>query len=81
MVGKNNFKKVLHRGEVVFGLFLKIIDPAVAEIIRFDSFWVLLGIQYLAFSVGVGILYNASKNIVNKLKVKLLQKFFIKIFI
>ena len=30
--------------------------------------WVSLGVQYMSFSVDVGILYNASKNIVGKLK-------------
>ena len=30
--------------------------------------WISLGVQYMSFSVDVGILYNASKNIMNKLK-------------
>ncbi len=30
--------------------------------------WVSLGVQYMAFSVDVGILYEASKNIINELK-------------
>jgi len=30
--------------------------------------WISLGVQYISFSVDVGILYNASKNIANKLK-------------
>ena len=30
--------------------------------------WISLGVQYMAFSVDVGILYEASKNIINKLK-------------
>jgi len=30
--------------------------------------WVSLGVQYMAFSVDVGILYEASKNIIKKLK-------------
>ncbi len=30
--------------------------------------WISLGVQYMSFSVDVGILYNANKNIMNKLK-------------
>ncbi len=30
--------------------------------------WISLGVQYMAFSVDVGILYEASKNIINRLK-------------
>ena len=30
--------------------------------------WVSLGVQYMSFSVDVGILYEISKTIVNKLK-------------
>jgi len=36
--------------------------------IKTANFWVSLGVQYISFSVDVGILYNASKNIVSKLK-------------
>jgi len=30
--------------------------------------WISLGVQYMSFSVDVGILYEASKNIINKFK-------------
>ena len=30
--------------------------------------WISLGVQYMSFSVDVGILYEASKNVINKLK-------------
>ena len=36
--------------------------------IKTAKFWVSLGVQYISFSVDVGILYNASKNIISKLK-------------
>ena len=39
-----------------------------ADNIKTAKSWISLGVQYMAFSVDVGILYNASKNIVNKLK-------------
>lgn len=36
--------------------------------VKTAKFWILLGIQYVAFSVDVGILYEASKNILRSLK-------------
>ncbi|MBA7475061.1 2-dehydro-3,6-dideoxy-6-sulfogluconate aldolase [subsurface metagenome] len=36
--------------------------------IKTAKFWVSLGVQYMAFSVDVGILYDIGKTIVNKLK-------------
>jgi 4-hydroxy-2-oxoheptanedioate aldolase len=39
-----------------------------ADDIKTAKFWVSLGVQYMAFSVDVGILYSASNSIVNKLK-------------
>ncbi|MBA7498420.1 5-keto-4-deoxy-D-glucarate aldolase [subsurface metagenome] len=36
--------------------------------IKTAKFWVSLGIQYIAFSVDVGILYQAGKNIINDLR-------------
>ena len=39
-----------------------------ADDIETAKSWVSLGVQYMAFSVDVGILYSASKIIVNKLK-------------
>jgi 4-hydroxy-2-oxoheptanedioate aldolase len=39
-----------------------------ADDIETAKFWVSLGVQYMAFSVDVGILYDISKTIVNKLK-------------
>jgi len=39
-----------------------------ADDIETAKYWVSLGVQYMSFSVDVGILYDISKNIVNKLK-------------
>jgi len=39
-----------------------------ADDIKTAKSWISLGVQYMAFSVDVGILYNASKNIVNEMK-------------
>ncbi len=39
-----------------------------ADDVETAKFWVSLGVQYMSFSVDVGILYNASKNIISKLK-------------
>lgn len=39
-----------------------------ADDIKTAKFWVSLGVQYMAFSVDVGILYSNSSTIVNKLK-------------
>jgi len=39
-----------------------------ADDIKTAKFWVSLGVQYMSFSVDVGILYNVSKIIMNKLK-------------
>jgi len=38
-----------------------------ADDIETAKSWISLGIQYMAFSVDVGILYNISKTIVNEL--------------
>ena len=46
----------------------KIAVGTFADDIETAKFWVLLGVQYMAFSVDVGILYDISKTIVNKLK-------------
>ena len=39
-----------------------------ADDVKTAKFWVSLGVQYMSFSVDVGILYEASKQIVEKLK-------------
>jgi len=39
-----------------------------ADDIKTAKFWVSLGVQYMSFSVDVGILYEATKQIVKKLK-------------
>ena len=39
-----------------------------ADDIKTAKFWVSLGVQYMSFSVDVGILYEVSKQIVEKLK-------------
>ena len=39
-----------------------------ADDVETAKFWISLGVQYMSFSVDVGILYNANKNIMNKLK-------------
>ena len=39
-----------------------------ADDIQTAKKWISLGIQYMSFSVDVGILYDISKTIVNKLK-------------
>jgi len=46
----------------------KIAVGTFADDIKTAKSWVSLGVQYMAFSVDVGILYNASKNIVNEMK-------------
>lgn len=46
----------------------KIAVGTFADDIETARSWVSLGVQYMAFSVDVGILYNISKTIVNKLK-------------
>jgi len=39
-----------------------------ADDVKTAKSWISLGIQYMSFSVDVGILYEASKNIINKFK-------------
>ncbi len=39
-----------------------------ADDVKIAKSWISLGIQYMSFSVDVGILYEASKNIINKFK-------------
>ncbi len=39
-----------------------------ADDVKTAKFWVSLGVQYISFSVDVGILYSVSNTIVNKLK-------------
>ncbi|MBA7536066.1 5-keto-4-deoxy-D-glucarate aldolase [subsurface metagenome] len=46
----------------------KVAAGTFADDIETAKTWISLGIQYMSFSVDVGILYNASKNIINKLK-------------
>ena len=46
----------------------KIAVGTFADDIETARTWVSLGVQYMAFSVDVGILYNISKTIANKLK-------------
>ena len=46
----------------------KIAVGTFADDVETAKFWVSLGVQYMAFSVDVGILYDISKTIVNKLK-------------
>ncbi|MGB6369449.1 MAG: aldolase/citrate lyase family protein [Atribacterota bacterium] len=46
----------------------KVTAGTFADDIETARTWISLGIQYMSFSVDVGILYNASKNIINKLK-------------
>jgi 4-hydroxy-2-oxoheptanedioate aldolase len=46
----------------------KIVVGTFADDIETARAWVSLGVQYMAFSVDVGILYNISKTIANKLK-------------
>ena len=46
----------------------KIVVGTFADDIKTAKSWVSLGVQYMAFSVDVGILYEISKTIVNKLK-------------
>ena len=48
------------RNKVAVGTFADDVETAKS--------WVSLGVQYMSFSVDVGILYNASKNIISKLK-------------
>ena len=46
----------------------KITVGTFADDVEMAKSWVSLGVQYMSFSVDVGILYEASKNIINKLK-------------
>jgi len=46
---------------------IKVAVGTFADDIDVAKSWISLGVQYMAFSVDVGILYNASKNIVNEL--------------
>ncbi len=46
----------------------KIAVGTFADDVEMAKSWVSLGVQYMSFSVDVGILYEASKNIINKLK-------------
>jgi len=46
----------------------KIAVGSFADDIQTAKKWISLGIQYMSFSVDVGILYDISKTIVNKLK-------------
>ncbi|MEA2021915.1 MAG: aldolase/citrate lyase family protein [Candidatus Caldatribacteriota bacterium] len=46
----------------------KIAVGTFADDIKTAKSWVSLGVQYMAFSVDIGILYEISKTIVNKLK-------------
>ena len=48
------------QNKVAVGTFADDIDAAKS--------WISLGVQYMAFSVDVGILYEASKNILKQLK-------------
>jgi len=45
-----------------------------ADDVKTAKSWISLGIQYMSFSVDVGILYEASKNIINKFKNQLIVK-------
>jgi len=46
----------------------KVAAGTFADDVETAKLWVSLGVQYMAFSVDVGILYDISKTIVNKLK-------------
>jgi len=46
----------------------KIAVGTFADDVKTAKFWVSLGVQYMSFSVDVGILYEASKQIIKKLK-------------
>jgi len=46
----------------------KIAVGTFADDIKTAKSWISLGVQYMAFSVDVGILYETGKNILNKLK-------------
>jgi len=46
----------------------KVATGTFADDIETAKSWVSLGVQYMSFSVDVGILYDISKTIVNKLK-------------
>jgi len=46
----------------------KIAVGTFADDVKTAKFWVSLGVQYMSFSVDVGILYEASKQIVEKFK-------------
>ncbi|MBA7560178.1 aldolase [Candidatus Atribacteria bacterium 1244-E10-H5-B2] len=46
----------------------KIVVGTFADDIKTAKSWISLGVQYMSFSVDVGILYDISKTIVNKLK-------------
>ena len=46
----------------------KVAAGTFADDIKTAKSWISLGVQYMAFSVDVGILYNVIKDIINKLK-------------
>jgi len=46
----------------------KIAVGTFADDIKTAKSWIFLGVQYMAFSVDVGILYETGKSIINKLK-------------
>ena len=46
----------------------KVAAGTFADDVETAKLWISLGVQYMAFSVDVGILYDISKTIVNKLK-------------
>jgi len=63
-ISKVNLKEIVNSlayntGADVAGTF--------ADDIKTAKLWVSLGVQYMAFSVDVGILYETSKNIVDHL--------------
>lgn len=65
----NNFLVVEKMKEVVLKCMQnKVAVGTFADDVETAKSWVSLGVQYMSFSVDVGILYNASKNIVGKLK-------------
>jgi len=60
---KEKMKEVVlkcEKNKVVVGTF--------ADDIKTAKFWVSLGVQYMSFSVDVGILYEASKNFIRKFR-------------
>jgi len=46
----------------------KIAVGTFADDVETAKSWILLGVQYMSFSVDVGILYETSKNILKQLK-------------